>query len=127
MHQSSWLVLFELFFSLFYLCYLFNYRTMLNNSKLIIVCCAVLSLRCVQATSPPQFLKDINGYRSACKSIGWEPKQGKSPFKILTHKPCYCFVVLLSHNNEIQIFYIVLYCLLPRTMQFIGLTYEQEI
>ena len=82
---------------------------MLNIPKLIIVCCAVLSLCCVQATSPPQFLKDINGYRSACKSIGWEPKQGKSPIKILTHKPCYCFVVLLSHNNEIQIFYIVLF------------------
>ena len=76
----------------------------MNIPKLIIVCCAVLSLRCVQATSPPQFLKDINGYRSACKSIGWEPKQGEPPINILTYKPC-----LLSHNNEIQIFYIVLF------------------
>ena len=76
---------------------------MLNIPKLIIVWCAVLSLCRVQATSPPQFLKDINGYRSACKSIGWEPKQGKSPINILTHKPCYWFVVLLSQNNDIQI------------------------
>ena len=94
-------------FSLFYLCYLFNYRTMLNIPKLIIVCCAVLSLRCVQATSPPQFLKDINGYRSACKSIGWEPKQGKSCMNILWFKKLSLFCNFAFSQQWNLIFYIL--------------------
>nr|XP_022301235.1 complement C1q-like protein 3 [Crassostrea virginica] len=70
---------------------------MLNIPKLIIVCCAVLSLRCVQATSPPQFLKDINGYRSACKSIGWEPKQDCAVYNVVAFH-----ANLNSHLNNLD-------------------------
>ncbi|XP_062604129.1 complement C1q-like protein 3 [Saccostrea cucullata] len=29
----------------------------------------------VNASSPDEFMGDMNGYRSACKKLGWEPKQ----------------------------------------------------
>lgn len=38
--------------------------------------CIYALMQNIQATSPSQFIEDINGYRRACKSIGWEPKQG---------------------------------------------------
>lgn len=43
-----------------------------------IVCafCVYVLMQDVHATSPSQFMDDIIGYRSACRSIGWEPKQG---------------------------------------------------
>ncbi|XP_022298035.2 complement C1q-like protein 3 [Crassostrea virginica] len=69
---------------------------MSNVLKLIIVCCAVLSLCCVQATSPPQFLKDINGYRSACKSIGWEPKQDCGMYNVVAFH-----ANLIPHLNNV--------------------------
>lgn len=38
--------------------------------------CIYALMQNIQATSPSKFIEDINGYRRACKSIGWEPKQG---------------------------------------------------
>ncbi|XP_062596086.1 heavy metal-binding protein HIP-like [Saccostrea cucullata] len=35
----------------------------------------VVALSSVRASSPNEFMGDMNGYRSACKKLGWEPKQ----------------------------------------------------
>lgn len=41
------------------------------------------SICCVQTTSPAQFMDDISGYRSACKKIGWEPKQDCTAYNVI--------------------------------------------
>lgn len=54
----------------------------------------------VETTSPSQFIDDIKGYRRACKSIGWEPKQGS-----LNN----CFVIILNVEvslNKIKLFFL---------------------
>lgn len=47
-----------------------------------------LLIETVETTSPSQFIDDIKGYRSACKSIGWEPK-----------KDCTAYDVVAFHAN----------------------------
>lgn len=37
----------------------------------------------VETTSPSQFIDDIKGYRRACKSIGWEPKQDCAAYDVV--------------------------------------------
>lgn len=37
----------------------------------------------VETTSPSQFIEEIHGYRSACKSIGWEPKQDCAAYDVV--------------------------------------------
>ncbi|XP_061187624.1 complement C1q-like protein 3 [Saccostrea echinata] len=34
-----------------------------------------VTMSTVRAASPAEFMGDMNGYRSACKKLGWEPKQ----------------------------------------------------
>lgn len=53
---------------------------MVNAACYLILMYALI--HCVTPTSPLQFVKDINGYRNACKSIGWEPKRGKYYYEI---------------------------------------------
>jgi hypothetical protein len=36
----------------------------------------LLTLPLVAISTPSEFVEEINGYRSACKKLGWEPKQG---------------------------------------------------
>ncbi|XP_061186963.1 uncharacterized protein LOC133195106 [Saccostrea echinata] len=43
-------------------------------STLFLFIIALLSL--AESSSPAEFMESINGYRSACKKLGWEPKQG---------------------------------------------------
>lgn len=41
------------------------------------------SMCCVQTSSPSEFIQDIQGYRNACKVIGWEPKQDCTAYNVI--------------------------------------------
>lgn len=56
--------------------FVFNFRGMSGFMQFMFALCIYSLMQNIQATSPSQFIEDITGYRSACKSIGWEPKQG---------------------------------------------------
>lgn len=46
------------------------------HSSMLFDFCIYALMHYIHATSPSKFIEDITGYRSACKSIGWEPKKG---------------------------------------------------
>lgn len=46
------------------------------HSCMLFAFCIYALMHYIHATSPSKFIEDITGYRSACKSIGWEPKKG---------------------------------------------------
>lgn len=56
---------------------------MLAYVQILFLLCLYASIWCVQTTSPAQFMDDISGYRSACKKIGWEPKQDCTAYNVI--------------------------------------------
>lgn len=60
--------------------------------------CIYALMQNIQATSPSQFIEDINGYRRACKSIGWEPKQDCVAYNVIAFH-----ANLKSHLNNVPV------------------------
>lgn len=54
--------------------YFFSFRMIFVALRLVLILGFLMHR--VTLTSHSKFVDDVKGYRSACKSIGWEPKQG---------------------------------------------------
>lgn len=63
--------------------FVFCFRRMSGLTHFMLGLCIYALMQNIQATSPSQFIEDINGYRRACKSIGWEPKQGMDTLNLI--------------------------------------------
>lgn len=74
-------------------------RMMFVAFRFVFILC--FSMHRVTSTSHSKFVEDIKGYRSACKSIGWEPKQGCTNRVIAFHAS------LKTHLHNVPLYTII--------------------